>query len=253
MVILMFGMYSLRPRTVHLMALLAALLIGATMAVMSRLNPAIYKAEVEIGHFAMVSIMLAVVSLLAEQLSRLRERLRRQRIDLAQALERIQNLATRDDLTGLVNRRHMQELMQLEHQRGVRSGHPFCVAVIDLDHFKRINDTHGHATGDEVLRSFAREALAAIRVSDVLARWGGEEFLLLLSDTRGPLARLGVERLRERTASLRMKLSDAPLGFTLSAGVTEHLAGESLADTIARADQALYAAKAAGRNKVVLY
>jgi diguanylate cyclase (GGDEF)-like protein len=253
MVILMFGMYSLAPRTVHRLALLAVLLIGATMGLMALLKPAVYEPKIEVGHFLMVGAMLGVVATLAGQLSRLRERLRRQKIDLSNALDRIQDLATRDELTGLVNRRQMQEVMQLEHQRCMRSGHAFCIAVIDLDHFKQINDSYGHPVGDEVLRAFAREALAAIRISDVMARWGGEEFLLLMSDTRGTLARLGIERLRERCEAMRPRVGNLTLAVTLSAGVTEHRAGESLADTIARADQALYAAKAAGRNRVVLH
>ncbi|TMH28026.1 MAG: GGDEF domain-containing protein, partial [Betaproteobacteria bacterium] len=86
-----------------------------------------------------------------------------------------------------------------------------------------------------------------------LARWGGEEFLLLMSDTRGSLARLGVERLRERAEAIRLVIGKAMLQITFSAGITEHRAGEPLSDTVARADQALYAAKAAGRNRVVLY
>jgi len=253
MVILMFGMYSLRPRVVHLIALCMVLVIGATMALLATLNPAVYDPMVEIGHFITVGIILPVVALLAGNLSRLRERLRRQKIDLSKALAQINDLATHDDMTGLVNRRHMQDVMTLEHQRCMRSGHAFCLALIDLDHFKQINDVHGHAAGDDVLRMFAREALGAIRVSDVLARWGGEEFLLMMSDTRGSLARLGVERLRERAEVLRLAVGTAMLQITFSAGVTEHRAGEPLSDTVARADQALYAAKAAGRNRVVLY
>ena len=253
MVILMFGMYSLRPRVVHLLALWMVLVIGATMALLAALKPAVYDPMVEIGHFITVGIILPIVALLAGNLSRLRDRLREQKIDLSKALAQIHDLATHDDMTGLVNRRHMQDVMTLEHQRCMRSGHAFCIAVIDLDHFKQINDTHGHAAGDDVLRAFAREALGAIRVSDVLARWGGEEFLLLMSDTRGSLARLGVERLRERAEAIRLVIGKAMLQITFSAGITEHRAGEPLSDTVARADQALYAAKAAGRNRVVLY
>jgi len=124
--------------------------------------------------------------------------------------------------------------------------------MIDLDHFKRINDTRGHAAGDAVLRNFAAEARSAIRVSDVVARWGGEEFLLLMTDTRVGLGRLGVERLRERIAALRPLGMDDPLSISFSAGLTEHRAGEPVSETIARADQAVYAAKAQGRNRVVL-
>jgi diguanylate cyclase len=124
--------------------------------------------------------------------------------------------------------------------------------VIDLDHFKRINDAHGHPVGDRVLRAFAREALATIRGSDVLGRWGGEEFLLMLPNTRAALAKLGLERLRLRAEALKVDIDGGTVAFTLSAGLVEHLAGEGVADTIARADRALYLAKQQGRNCVVV-
>jgi diguanylate cyclase (GGDEF)-like protein len=251
-VAVMYGMYSLQPATVRRIGFGAIVAYGATMAVMASLRPEVYDPKVEVLHFFVLATMLVAVAELSGQLSRLRQRLRRQKTELGEALTRIQDLATRDDLTGLVNRRYMHEVLTQEHQRCMRSGHPFCIAMIDLDHFKRINDTHGHAAGDAVLRAFAGEARAVIRVSDVIARWGGEEFLLLMTDTRVSLGRLGVERLRERIAALRPAGVEDSLPITFSAGLTEHHAGEPVADTIARADQAVYAAKAQGRNRVVL-
>jgi diguanylate cyclase (GGDEF)-like protein len=156
-------------------------------------------------------------------------------------------------LTGLINRRHMQELLEQEHQRCVRSGHAFSLAMIDIDHFKRINDDNGHAAGDEVLRHFAREALAAVRVADVLSRWGGEEFVLLLTDTHLSMARIGAERLRQRIAASACYAGpQAPIKVTVSIGLAEHIAGQSVAEALARADAALYEAKAQGRNRTVL-
>lgn len=252
MVVLMFGMYSLPPEVVRRAGLMAVAMFGTTMGLMAWLDPAVYDPAVELGHFIMIAIMLPAVSMLAGQLSRLREKLRRQKAELTDALTRIQELATRDDLTGLANRRHMQQLVELERARGMRSGHAFCLAVIDLDHFKRINDAHGHPVGDRVLRAFAREALATIRGSDVLGRWGGEEFLLMLPNTRAALAKLGLERLRLRAEALKVDIDGGRVSFTLSAGLVEHLAGEAVADTIARADRALYLAKQQGRNCVVV-
>ena len=252
MVILMFGMYSLPPDVMRRAGLMALAMFGVAMATMAWLNPAVYDPTVELGHFLMMAIMLPAVSMLAGQLSRLREKLRRQKAELTDALTRIQELATRDELTGLANRRHMQQLTELERTRGVRSGHPFCIAVIDIDHFKRINDSHGHPVGDRVLRNFAREALATIRGADVLGRWGGEEFLLMMPNTRANLAKLGVERLRQRAEGMKVDVDGQMLSFTLSAGLVEHLAGESVADAIARADRALYLAKQQGRTQVVV-
>jgi diguanylate cyclase (GGDEF)-like protein len=251
-VAVMFGMYSLAPATVRRVGGFAIALFGATMLTMSQLEPSVYDPKVEVLHFFILAAMLVGVAEVSGQLSRLRQRLRTQKADLAGALAHIQDLATRDELTGLVNRRHMHEVLTLEHQRCMRSGHAFCVAMIDLDHFKRINDTHGHAAGDSVLRTFAGEARSAIRASDVIARWGGEEFLLLMTDTRSGLGRLGVERLRERIAALRPPGTESSLPITFSAGLTEHRAGEPVSETIARADQAVYAAKAQGRNRLVV-
>ncbi len=250
-VAMMFGMYSLDPRTVRQLGWLGVAMFAGVMFVMSHVRPDVYEPKVEFLHFFVLAAMLLATSLLSSQLARLRHRLRTQKTELAQALERIHDLATHDELTGLFNRRHMQNLLQLEHQRCMRSGHPFCIVMLDLDHFKLVNDSHGHAAGDAVLRAFAAEARAAIRASDTIARWGGEEFLLLMTDTRAPLGRLGVERLRERIAGLRPGGLASPLSVTVSAGLAEHRAGESVGETISRADQALYLAKAQGRNRVV--
>jgi len=251
-VAIMFGMYSLGPRTVRQLGWLGVAMFAGVMFVMSRLRPDVYDPKVEFLHFFVLTAMLLATALLSGQLARLRQRLRSQKKELAQALERIQDLATHDELTGLFNRRHMLQLLQLEHQRCMRSGHPFCIVMLDLDHFKRVNDAHGHAAGDAVLRAFAVEARAAIRGSDTIARWGGEEFLLLMTDTRAPLGRLGVERLRERVAALRPPSLPSTVSVTVSVGLAEHRAGEPVGDTISRADQALYLAKAQGRNRVVV-
>ena len=250
MVILMFGLYSLTPQQMRAIGRLALVLFGAAMVLMAMVAPEVYRPEVEFAHFLVIAIMLPAMSMLAGQLSRLRDRLRAQRSELMEALARIQELAHRDELTGLANRRHMQALIDQEHARCARSGGSFCLAVLDIDRFKRINDSHGHPAGDEVLRAFAREALAGIRGNDVLARWGGEEFMLMLPDTRLTAARLGLERLRGRVEALRVDHAGTALAITMSAGLVEHRAGDSVVESIARADRALYQAKQQGRNRV---
>jgi diguanylate cyclase (GGDEF)-like protein len=252
MVIFMFGMYSLSPSTVLRTSFFAVAVFGITMAVMAWRNPAVYEPAVEWGHFIMIAIMVPAVAMLTGQLSRLRDRLRRQKKDIAFALARIQELATRDELTGLINRRHMLELMEQERQRGVRSGQSFCIAVIDIDDFCKISEQHGHAFADELLRRFANEALNVLRISDLLCRWDGKEFLLMLSNTRASLGRVSMERLHERIKALPLDAQGAALHMGFSAGVTEHRAGETVADTVQRAEQALLAAKADGQSKVVL-
>jgi diguanylate cyclase (GGDEF)-like protein len=251
-VMLMFGAFQLRPRTVGWISLYGVTLYAAVMVTMAWLKPQIYRPAVEVGHFLMLATTVLAVSVIASRLTRLRERLRRKKHDLSGALARVQELSTRDELTGLVNRRHMLELLEQERQRCVRSGRTFCVALIDIDGFKQVNDASGHAAGDDVLRAFARESLAVVRMADVLARWGGDEFVLLLSDARATLARAGLERLRERIAALVIRAGGRDMRITLSMGLTEHIAGETVPQALDRADRALYDAKAQGRNRVAV-
>ncbi|TXH61199.1 MAG: GGDEF domain-containing protein [Burkholderiaceae bacterium] len=251
MVVLMFGLYSLSPAQVRRMSWLALALFGAAMALMAWRDPRIYRPEVEFAHFLVIAIILPAVSMLAGQLGRLRDQLKHQKAELREALARNEVLAQRDELTGLANRRHMSTLLEAERARSEARGERFCIAVLDIDRFKRINDTHGHPAGDAVLKVFAHEALAAIREADVLARWGGEEFMLMLPSTGLTAARLGLERLRTRVEALRVAHECRELAFTLSAGLVEHRPDETLVEAIARADRALYEAKQQGRNKVV--
>jgi len=144
----------------------------------------------------------------------------------------------------------MLELIDNTQDRAARTGAPFCLAVIDIDHFKQVNDAHGHAVGDEVLRVFSSQALAAVRTIDVLGRWGGEEFVLLLTDAKLPFARQAVERVRSHIESMVVLGDHAAVNITLSAGVAEHSTGESGTVTLQRADTALYRAKDEGRNRV---
>ena len=252
MVIMMFGMTSLSARQVRLASIVAVLLFGSAMVLMSWWQPEVYDPAVEIGHFLMIGVMLPAVGWLAGQTTRLRKRLQQQKAELERAVARIRELATKDELTGLSNRRHMTELLELERQRCVRSGQTFCIALIDLDHFKRVNDEHGHDAGDTMLREWVREAANGLRLADILARWGGESFLLLMSDTRAPLARLGIERMRARTGRLAVPLGRGEVTVTMSAGVVEHHAGEPVADAVARAEQALAEAKRTGRNRIAM-
>jgi len=200
-------------------------------------------------NFLMIVILLPALSLVAARLSALRSKLRSQREALSAALEEVERLATRDELTGLANRRHAQAQLEQELQRYNRTRHPFSIAIIDIDNFKAINDSLGHAGGDEVLKDFAVAAATALRGSDLLARWGGEEFLVLLPITMGPQAQATLERVLERVRSLPHNIG-LPLSF--SAGIAEYIAGEPLEETIARADRCMYRAKQCGRNRVLL-
>lgn len=155
-------------------------------------------------------------------------------------LGKVREMATHDSLTGLSNRRVLEEQLPREMARARRSGSPLCVALIDIDHFKAYNDTHGHLAGDEVLRQCARAWYGALRGEDTIVRFGGEEFLVLLPDTAPEDAAEVVERLRGRT----------PMGQTCSAGLASWDFVESDDDLLGRADAALYLAKAGGRDQL---
>ncbi|MFZ5521674.1 MAG: GGDEF domain-containing protein [Pseudomonadota bacterium] len=247
--VLMFGTFNLDARGARIASAYSVVLLGLTIIYKVFTEPHHYSIELEVANFVLAATTMPTVSALAAQLARMRAKLRAQKDELALALERIQLLATRDDLTGLFNRRHMLEVLEQERRRCARSGGRFCVAILDLDHFKHVNDTHGHAVGDEVLRQFAQQALAVLREADVLARWGGEEFLLVLTDGDTQRAKLAVERLREHLLAHPGAASVPSLRISFSAGLTAYQPGEALDATIERADRALYCAKAHGRSR----
>ncbi|HEX4151703.1 MAG TPA: GGDEF domain-containing protein [Steroidobacteraceae bacterium] len=160
-------------------------------------------------------------------------------------------LANQDPLTGLPNRRRTAELAVAAIDSAAGSGRPLTVAVIDMDHFKAINDRCGHAAGDHVLREFARAGREALRTTDILGRWGGEEFLLVMPDTPTEVAHASLERLRTLMFTIRLPSTAGGLKVSLSAGLAFCDAStRSLEDLIARADAALYAAKNDGRDLV---
>ena len=249
--VLVYAAFMLSPRASRALGFFAVTVLGLVMLAMATHAPQTFDPVIERIHFAFAAVVLPVISMLAGDLSEMRTHLKLQKTELQNALARIHKLATRDDLTGLVNRRHMEEVAVLEHRRAMRSGSLPCLCLVDIDHFKRVNDQHGHAAGDEVLRLFARHAAASMRETDVLARWGGEEFLVMLPDTRPDEARMGFERLRRLLARDEAWGEHAHMRVSFSAGLTTWRHGEGLRDALARADNALYEAKASGRDRLV--
>ena len=162
-------------------------------------------------------------------------------IERADFLARLSDLAETDDLTGLPNRRSWDATIHAAVGYASRTRRPLCMAVIDLDHFKRFNDRHGHQSGDRLLKTAAASWRTALRESDTLARYGGEEFAVVLPGCSSEVAESVLERLRQLT----------PGDQTCSVGLAEWSPGESAADLVARADAALYEAKRNGRDMLV--
>ena len=247
-VIQVFGMVTLRPQAARAAGVAAVLVL---LAVLTSLLVTQEDGNLaEMLKLALACFVVGRLAVLSHQYSQVREKVAAEQQQLVEAVAQVQELVIRDALTGLFNRKHMQDLLVQERERFSRTGLRFCVALIDVDHFKRVNDTYGHQTGDEVLVGVARAAQQALRDSDVICRWGGEEFLVLMRDTEPAFQGLmAMSRLRRLVDELQPPEHAPDLTITFSAGLTTPLPDETLEQTLARADRALYAAKASGRNR----
>jgi diguanylate cyclase (GGDEF)-like protein len=250
--VMVFGMFNMRIDSTRIVSAYAIGIVGVVMIWRTQTDPVGYPAHLEVINFVLVAIVLSSLSQLTWQLMKMRARVNAQKIALETALAHIQEMATHDELTGLANRRYMMNLMKDHASRRARGGVPFYIAMVDLDHFKSVNDTYGHAVGDEVLRGFAKEAVTILRNTDVVGRWGGEEFLLLLPETPPGEPTIGVARLRGHLGETEVSATVPSLRVAFSAGFARYVEGEQIDQTIERADRALYAAKSAGRSQSVV-
>ena len=250
-IIMMFGIFSRDRRQTLFLMFYAMVLYTMAILVTASMDSPQPALAVVVAHLTVVLLSLLAGTMMCLQVQTIRSRMRNQKHELQGALEQIRQMAMRDHLTGLINRRQMSELMGLELRRCQRSGRPMLLAQLDIDHFKAINDTHGHSVGDLALQAFAHTALAHLRGSDVLARWGGEEFVLLLCDTEPDAATELLERVRSAVQAHTLPHGEHSIRMTVSIGWAQHQHGETLDETLQRADQALYEAKRGGRNRVV--
>jgi diguanylate cyclase (GGDEF)-like protein len=257
MVSLLFGVFAFDRRQFIVLAVFAGVgYLGITL-----LERVLHPGRFPDAYYLLSSLVLvgALVwtALFGAYVSQMRHKLTTRNEELRAALQRINELAQHDDLTGLHNRRFIMHVLDRLIARAARGDEPFSICIIDLDHFKRINDRFGHAAGDQVLVAFARLVETELRSMDFVAhnvdggvsfgRYGGEEFILLLPATRLEGAMTCAERLRAKQAAARLEA--API-VTLSAGIAEHRPGEDAEALLRRADRALYEAKYAGRNRV---
>lgn len=189
-------------------------------------------------------------------LARVRNHLQLQKANraLKAANEELTRLATTDFLTGVWNRRHFLELGRAEVARLRRNGRSFGTVMLDVDHFKSVNDTYGHDAGDEVLKTLAQACVDRLRTVDVVGRLGGEEFAMILPETDPAGAKLTVERLRQDLSSLSVDTDSGEINFTVSIGLTSVIdPDDTIEHALKRADEALYEAKGSGRNKTVVF
>ncbi|NWL78343.1 hypothetical protein DM872_15935 [Pseudomonas taiwanensis] len=251
--IMMFGVFQLKPRVFARCAAIGFFAFAGLNLyeayLMQLADPALALLQV-----CVLFVLMVWLSLFASYVQALRQRMRQRRFALQAhqdtlrgMMRQLEDLVATDELTGLFNRRHFLRLASRELD-SLTPNRQHGLALIDLDHFKRINDVHGHAAGDRVLQTFAAVARACLRDGDVLARYGGEEFVLLLPNCDADRLTACCERLRqafEQAEPVGVQLER----LSLSAGMTLLTAGDDLDDALQRADQALYRAKRGGRNR----
>ncbi len=197
------------------------------------------------------SFLLIGFVFMGVEFGQLRQNLVQRHRELTGALARIQELAITDDLTGLYNRRHLLALLAQQRALANRSQYRFVVCYLDLDHFKKVNDQYGHPFGDKVLVAFANLINASLREVDMGARIGGEEFVLILTDTDLGVAHSVCQRISEQWALKSFKGAPA-LSLTLSCGIAEFVAPETVEELLERSDKLLYQAKNNGRNCIAI-
>lgn len=183
-----------------------------------------------------------------EKLARISDQYQRNLLEVTEGLRRAAN---QDPLTGIPNRRYLMERLKEETERASRKGYPLAIAMMDVDHFKQINDRYGHEVGDTALCEIANAVRQGVRRYDIYGRWGGEEFLLLLPETAQVEAVAVLERIRQQIGRVRVG-GETPTALSASFGLTLQRRGESLDETLKRADAALFAAKDAGRNRIAI-
>jgi diguanylate cyclase (GGDEF)-like protein/PAS domain S-box-containing protein len=191
-----------------------------------------------------------------EDLRHAKESLEHTNRELERVLAREQQLARTDGLTGLYNYRYFFELASREFKVSMRYKLPLSILMFDTDDFKQINDSLGHFAGDKILALVARTTSAQMRSVDVLARYGGDEFIILLPQTGAKKALPIAERIRANVAAMKLPTENGPISVTLSIGIAEirhEAADESVEDIVQRADNALYAAKQSGRNRTIIF
>src|SRR5262245_53029399 len=241
-VIMLYGALRLSAARLAGLSILALVAHGAMLHLSYLRDQEYMDFEAAVTEFAMLMVTLPWFAAMGGFVNHLRTRLAESNRQLESALERIGDIAIRDELTGTYNRRFLMESLARELARAGRTGGRLSVCLIDVDHFKAVNDTLGHAAGDNVLRQVAAIAGRDLRGIDVFGRFGGEEFLLILPDTDRAGAKVAAERIRAAVA--------AETQVTVTIGVAQY-AADGAAAVLARADQALYRGKAAGRNTVL--
>ena len=254
MVSFLFGVFRLSTRELLGITAFVALSYGLIIALQwhagAGADPHAFNRKVL--NWIVLTAVLTFFSVMGGYISKLRKEVADSRAKLEKAMLRIEYMAARDELTDLVNRRSLVDFLKQQKSRGDRFGSTFTTLMLDIDHFKRVNDTHGHQAGDVVLKSFAQAASASLRATDVLGRYGGEEFMAILDQT--PLDRSAIVAGRLCALARQLNFDELATGLriSISIGGAEYRPPEQWQATVERADKALYRAKHGGRDRFEL-
>jgi diguanylate cyclase (GGDEF)-like protein len=252
LVVFIFGVFRLRLRHFLILALYALTGYGYVIMLLLANHPDKVNLRAEVLYWVVLAAVLSWFAAIGSYINQIRKRLAMANIELSRANERIQQSAILDDLTGAYNRRQMLKIIQREKSLADRGEQSFSLCILDLDDFKRVNDTYGHLTGDMVLKTLVRAIKENVRDQDYIARYGGEEFVVILAYPDLEEAVACAERLKNLASLLSYPGLPNDFRITISMGVTRYLPVESIDAIISRADTALYQAKTSGKNRIVV-
>lgn len=250
---ILYGMLALNTRTFLKVGMLFISLYVVMILLINQHRPYAINPPMEVLQAAALIVVVVQIAVIGGYISGLRSKLRKRNKELNIALVKISDMANRDELTGVANRRKIFEVLDTEVKRKRDPNSAIGICILDVDHFKRINDTYGHQAGDEVLKRIAEEVPKSLRSMDCFGRYGGEEFLMILPSTSLEGTIIKANRVREEIAKITFNNLPSEEKITISAGVSIYLPDEEIDLTIQRADKALYEAKANGRNRCVAY
>ena len=254
MVSFLFGVFRLSTRELLGVTAFVALSYGLIIAVQwhADIAAAPHAFNRKVLNWIVLTSVLTFFSIMGGYISKLRKTVADSKAELEKALLRIEYMAARDELTDLVNRRSLVDSLKQQKSRGDRFGTRFTTLMLDIDFFKRVNDTFGHQAGDVVLKNFAKAASTSLRAEDVLGRYGGEEFMAILDHTPLDRSAIVAERLCSLARNLNFDELAKGLRISISIGAAEYRRPEEWQTTVERADQALYRAKRGGRDRFEL-
>ncbi len=249
-IILLFGIFRLNTRSFLYVSVFTLLTYGGDIALLHLYHPQGVNFNLEYLQWITLALVLITFSTIGGYISSLRQNLSISKSQQAKYIEIIREMAIRDELTGIYNRRHLMGLLDYEKNRSLRSGGVFCLAMLDIDLFKNVNDRHGHLAGDAVLRAVATMIDKTLRNTEFCGRYGGDEFLIVLTQTDIKGALIFAERVRINIENAPFPGLGPDFKVTVSIGLSEYQIGEEVDKIISRADEALYLAKKGGRNRV---